>query len=133
MAKYIVFLFFYSHFVKAWSLDKILKINDARSLKTYIQEENRQNFLKILCQKQKANQKPPVACYKIGLNPDTHCLSLKIADLNFKILKEALGSSTLSAPCRNHLSEKQKILLYRKKDFLNPGVKKLLDRFLYFV
>ena len=119
----LLFLFFINPPSKALSLDSIFKANDAASLKSYIQQDNHQIFLKILCEKQKTNKKPPAACYKLSFPADPWCLSLKIGDLDFKTLDESLKSSFLSSVCREHLKEKQKILLYRKKDFLLPELK----------
>ena len=117
------FLFFINFSVEALSLDKIFKINDAASLNVYVKQQDHHTFLKILCKKQKENKKPPTACYELSITADPWCLSLKIENLNLKILKQALQSSFLSSVCREYLREKQKILLYQKKDFLLPELK----------
>ena len=109
--------------LQALSLDQILRANDAKSLRSYVKKWERENFLRILCQKQKENKKPPVACYELGLNVDTWCLSLTWENLNLTILTQALRSKFLSSSCRKYLKKKQRILLYRKKDLLLPELK----------
>ena len=116
-------LLFVSLSLKALPLDRIFKANDAESLKLYIKQNDHQIFLKILCEKQKENKKPPTACYEMSLPADSWCLSLTVGNLNLELLDEALQSSLLSSACREHLKEKQKTLLYRKKDFLLPELK----------
>lgn len=114
---------FISSDLKALSLDKIFQANDATSLKSHVKKHDQQNFLKILCEKQKKNKKPPVACYELSLSADSWCLSLKLEDLNLEILNQTLQSKFLSTSCYEHLKKKQKILIYRKKDFLLPELK----------
>jgi len=120
---FLFFIFFINCFSGAVSLDYILKFDDAVSLNQYIKQQSHYIFLKILCERQKENKKPPTACYELSLPADSWCLSLKIRDLNLEILNQALQSSFLTSVCREHLKEKQKILLYRKKDFLLPELK----------
>ena len=117
------FLLIISLSLKALPLDRIFKANDAESLRSYIKQRDHQIFLKILCEKQKENRKPPTACYELALPADSWCLSLKVGNLNLKLLDEVLQSSLLSSICREHLKEKQKILLYRKQDFFLPELK----------
>ena len=124
MVKYFFsFLFCLSFHLKALPLDDILKANDATSLKSYIKQYKHQKFLEILCEKQKENRKPAIACYELSLNVDSWCFSLKMEDLNLEILNQALKSKFLSFPCRKYLEEKLEILIYRKKDFLLPELK----------
>ena len=120
---FLTFLFFTNCYLQALTLDSLLKANDAASLKSYIKGQNRITFLKILCKKQKEFRKPPIACYELSLSADFWCLSLKIEDLNLKVLEEALQSSFLPSICHKYLKEKQKILFYRKKDVLLPKLK----------
>ena len=119
----LIFLFFIIFDLKALSLDKIFQANDAASLKSYVKQYEYQTFLKTLCKKQKEHNKPPVACYELSLPVDSSCFSLKLKDLNLKNLNQTLQSNFLSPPCQKHLKQKQKILLYRKKDFLLPELK----------
>ena len=60
------------------SLEQILNANDAKSLKSSVQQHKSRSFLKILCEKQKEKQRPPTACYEISLNADFLVLSLKV-------------------------------------------------------
>lgn len=109
--------------LNALSLDKIFRFNDTASLKSYIQKQNKQNFLKILCEKQKSMRKIPTACYELSLPADFWCLNLKIKELDMAGLNKALKNSFLSSICREYLQKKQQILVYRKKDFLLPELK----------
>ena len=118
-----LFIYFISFSLKSLPLDEIFKANDTASLKQHIEKENQRLFLKSLCNKQKENKKPPTACYKLALPADESCLSLKISDLGLEILEEALKSSFLSSICKKHLEKLQKLLLYRRKDFLLPELK----------
>lgn len=124
MLKLILCLFFFvNFFAKALSLNKIFKFDDAPSLKLYVREQNHQQLLKALCDKQKENRKPPTACYELALPVDSWCLRLNIHNLSVKTLNEAIKSSFLSSLCSEHLKEKHKILIYRQKDFLLPELK----------
>ncbi len=114
---------FISFSLEALPLDRILKANDAKSLRRYVKERDRQAFLKILCKQQKSRRKPPTACYELPLPADPYCLNLKAKDLSLEILGQALQSSFLSPLCRERLKDKQKLLLYRRKDFLLPELK----------
>ncbi len=118
-----VILLFASSNLEALVLDKIFQFNDATSLKSYVKNQERHSFLKILCKKQKENKIPPIACYKLSLPADLWCLSLKLKNLSLEIINLALKSKVLSSPCRNHLMNQRKILLYRQKDFLLPELK----------
>lgn len=124
MLKTFLFLFFFVSF-SSWavSLDSVFKFNDATSLNRYIKRQNHRAFLEILCKKQKENKKPPTACYELSQPADSWCLSLKTGDLSLEILSQALQSSFLSSVCREYLRGKQKLLLYRDKDFLLPELK----------
>ena len=104
------------------SLDEILRAGSATALQQALQESNRSEFLKLLCEKQKQAKKPPTACFELKQNADRHCLRLKTEDLDIEILTQALSSSFLSPPCRKHLEEKKKVLIYRRKDRLIPGL-----------
>ena len=118
-----IFLAFVSFNLKALPLEKILKANDAASLRSSVKEHNHKDFLKILCEKQKENKKPPTACYELFLSSDPWCFRLKVKELSLENLKKALQSSFLSSSCREYLKKKQKILFYRQKDFLLPELK----------
>ena len=123
MKLFFLLFFFVSFDSQALLLDKILRFNDAASLKSYIKENNQKNFLKILCEKQKENQRIPLACYELSLDADFWCLQLDVEKLNLKILNSSLSSKSLSLVCREHLQEKQKLLLYREKDFFLPELR----------
>ena len=122
----LVYFLFTGFDLKALSLDKIFRFDDAKSLRSYLKRQNYQTFLKILCKKQK-EKKPPLACYEFFLAEDSLCLDLKLKNLNLEILNESLKSKFLTPPCRKHLKKKKKILIYRKKRFFSPRIKKLLD------
>lgn len=109
----------------ALSVEEILKINNATSLKAQIQQRKNQDFLKRLCWKQKENNKTPTACYQLQKPADNWCLNLQTGDLNMEILKVTLESSFLSSSCRKHLKQKEKVLLYRRKDLLLKEINSL--------
>ena len=109
---------------KALSSDNIFKTNDASRLKQLIQQSSQKSFLTELCKKQKETKKIPVACYELSLNADFWCLNLKLEEPSrLKNVKKALKSKFLSKKCLEHLKIKEKILIYRQKDFLRPELK----------
>lgn len=120
---FLIFLCFISFNLNSLSLDQIFQFNDAVSLKYYIKQHKHQTFLKTLCKKQTEYKKAPVACYELSLPVDSLCLGLKLKNLNLESLNQVLQSKFLSSSCQKHLKKKQKILLYRKKDFLLPELK----------
>ena len=112
-----------ARFAQALPLNDILRAKDTKSLEAIVKKQERKAYLELVCKKQKEGKNPPSACYELSLPADPWCLDLKIDQLNLEILKEALSSKALSAPCRKHLEKKQKILLYRQKDSLLPELK----------
>ena len=121
---FVFFLFLIPCDSKALSLEMILKANDAVSLKSLVKKDSQKAFLTSLCEKQKQNNKIPLACFELSLKADPFCLSLRIKHLDLEGLNKALQSDFLSLPCRQYLKKKQKILIYRQKDFLLPELKK---------
>lgn len=120
---FLIYFLFMVFDLRALSLDKIFRLNDAKSLRAYVKKQNHQTFLNFLCKKQKENKKPPLACYELSLTEDSSCLNLKLKNLNLEILNKSLKSKFLTPSCRKHLRKKKKILIYRKKDFLLPELK----------
>ena len=108
---------------QALSLEGILRAPNATALKQSLEKAEKTEFLKLLCEGQKREKKPPTACFELKQPADTFCLSLKTTDLDSEILMQALSSPFLSPLCRKRLKEKQKLLLYRKKDRLIPGLR----------
>lgn len=121
---FVFFLFLVPSDLRALSLEMILKADDATSLKSLLKKDAEKAFLTSLCEKQKQNNKIPLACFELSLNADPFCLSLRIKHLDLEDLNKALQSEFLSLPCRQHLKKKQKVLIYRQKDFLLPELKK---------
>ena len=110
--------------MRALPLGPVLRANDAKSLKQMVRQHNQKLFLEKLCEKQKKTEKIPTACYELSLNADLFCLNLKLEDLRVaKNVKKALESKFLSKKCREHLKKKERVLNYRKKDFLLPELK----------
>ena len=122
-------------FLNAVSLDKILRANDAASLKRHVQKEKDLFFLRSLCAKKNTpgikKSGPLAACYRLlslrkgfmSLSAlDSRCLSLKTSHFDRDLLKQSLQTREISPACRRRLTEKLKILSYRKRDELVPGL-----------
>ena len=124
MFYYILFFVAFNFSAEALSLDRILTVNDAISLKQLVQQHNQKQFLEKLCKNQKSEGKIPKACYKLSLNADPWCLNLQLESPRvLEIVKKALKSPFLSKKCREYLKKKEKILIYRQADFLLPELK----------
>ena len=98
-------------------IHKILHAPDIETLKKIIKQEERSEFLKQLCEKQKQFSRIPWSCYELYPLDNTYdpfCLKLKLKDLEIDSIKQAISSKTLSTACRKHLSFQLKILNYRK-------------------
>lgn len=96
---------------------KIMHAPDLKTLKQIIKQEEKNNFLKQLCKKQKQFSRIPWGCYELYPLDNTYdpfCLKLKLKDLEIDSLKQAISLKTLSGACRKHLNFKLKILIYRK-------------------
>ena len=117
----------------ALSLDEILRADKA-SIKLYVKEQKRMLFLDSVCKRQRERGiEPPTACFEsyfIGTDKggenlgEEFCLSASPSRLNLEILQNLKKKKGLSQACRRHLLGLEKILLYRKKDFLLPELKK---------
>lgn len=97
---------------------------DLKTLKQIIKQEERNNFLKQLCKKQKQFSRIPWSCYELYPLDNTYdpfCLKLKLKGLEIDSLKKAISLKTLSAACRKHLSSQLKILIYRKSKKKEAG------------
>ncbi|MGI9549387.1 MAG: hypothetical protein ACR2M7_05405 [Bdellovibrionales bacterium] len=111
----------------ALSFKKILHSKTQKELESSLKKEETNLLLKTLCQKEKKLHKIPLSCYQMlptSKQVDFWCLSLKVSKLDLSSIKQALNKSFLSLKCQDHLKEKQKLLIYRKKDFLLPELKK---------
>ena len=96
---------------------KILHAPNKETLKSVIEKQNRQEFLKQLCRTQKQFSKIPWGCYEFqpfSEKNDPFCLKLSVKNLTIEAIKKALSVKTLSSRCRKHLGFKLKILNYRK-------------------
>ena len=98
-------------------IHKILHAPNIKTLKEIIEQQEKNDFLKQLCEKQKQFSGIPWSCYE--LHPfektyDPSCLKLKLKDLKIDFIKQAVSLKTLSPACRKHLNLKLKILQYRK-------------------
>ena len=106
------------------SVDSILKAKRLEELQISLKKNKAEKILKKLCEKQKEEQKVPIACYKLGEKADFWCLNLKLEDpRQLKEIEKALQSRFLSKKCKKDLKMKKKILKYRKKDLFLPELK----------
>ena len=106
------------------SVDSILKAKNLEELEISLKKNKTKKFLKKLCEKQKKEQKIPIACYKLGEKADFWCLNLKLEDpRQLKEIEKALQSRFLSKKCKNDLKIRKKILKYREKDLFLPELK----------
>ena len=106
------------------SLDFILRAKSSEELQLSLKENQNQKVLKKLCDKQKEEQKIPLACYKLGETANFWCLNLKLEDFSqLKEIEQALKSSFVSEKCKNYLKKRKEILKYREKDFFLPELK----------
>ena len=99
------------------NIREILHAPDRKTLENVMEKQNRQEFLKQLCQTQKQFSKIPWGCYELqpfSKQNDPFCLKLSVKDLTIEAVKKALSVKTLSSRCRMHLNLKLRILNYRK-------------------
>jgi len=105
----------------ALSLQTIFNSSKLSDLQAAIKQDQNLSRLQHLCQKEKRQKKIPLSCYALplsSLNKDSFCLSLRVSHLRLSDIEQALKSPWLPKKCKKHLLQKQKILFYRKKDFL---------------
>ena len=112
------FYIFFSLTVFAKNLNPILQAQSLKELKKFTAQRKEKEFLNLLCEKQQAFGQIPWACYSISKN-NSHlnfwCLNLNTAKLHKKDLVVALQKRGLSSPCKSHLQNLLKRLLYREK------------------
>ena len=121
---YLLFLFLFQNSAVGLPVSMILRAKSSLELQKLVHQENRESFLKKMCQKESLHQKIPVSCYEIGSYNDALCLSLELSDVrNLSEIVKASQSKSLSIKCREHLKKKEEILRYRQKDFLLPELK----------
>ena len=99
-------------------VQEILHASTPQQLQLQIKTLSFQAFQRTLCKKQIQLKTLPHACYTLPdlrKAADSLCLELVIQNVTLSSLKKALLKS-LSVPCRKHLKNFEKILLYRKKD-----------------
>ena len=109
-------------------LHKILHAPDIKTLEKIIKQQEKNDFLKQLCEEQKRFSSIPWSCYELHPFDKTHdssCLRLKLKNLKIDSIKQALSLKTLSPACRKHLSLKLRILHYRKSKKEEIGSYKL--------
>ena len=96
----------------------ILHAPTLQKLQIHLKKHKALSFQKTLCEKQLQLKAIPYACYsfpELKEVADSHCLELRIKNVTLSSLKKALPFH-LSTPCRKHLKNFEKILLYRQKD-----------------
>ena len=125
---WILFLLLKSSESHSSSLPRILATSKLSELKQIIIEEEKTNFLKILCKKQIQLKQIPEACFPIQKErAEELCLEQSFKDLKENLLIKALENKDVSRACRHYLLKRLKIIRYRKKD-LRLFPEKLIDK-----